>query len=226
MRRTRGAWWAGVVLVAGGLVVAPAGPALAVDRLELSLDGTSWSAALPGMLFSSPAAVVPGDVISSALWVRNSSGDPARVDLDVADDLGVTPGTFAGDLSLSIDGTPVPGGTSWHGPELAPGASARIPLVVTFAASSSLSSSVRVAAVLESVTLVQTGAGPAVVPTPTATPTSPAGISQAARPPSGGTGGLAHTGADVAGVLGVSFAALGLGVLLLAARRRSRRADA
>ncbi|WP_421743494.1 hypothetical protein [Cellulomonas sp.] len=226
MRRTRGAWWAGVVLVAGGLVVGPAGAAHAVDRLELSLDGTSWSASLPGRLFSSPAAVVPGDVLSSALWVRNSSGDPARVDLEVADDLGVTPGTFAGDLSLSIDGTPVPGGTSWHGPDLAPGASARIPLVVTFAASSSLSSSVSVAAVLESVTLVQTGAGPAVSPTPTGTPTAPAGGSQAASPPTRGAGGLAHTGTDVGSVLGVSFAALGLGVLLLAARRRSRRADA
>ncbi|WP_456846327.1 hypothetical protein [Cellulomonas sp. P5_C6] len=210
----------GALLLVGASTIVPAAAAQAADPLELSLDGTSWSATLPGMLFASPSVVVPGDVISSALWVRNATGDPARVDLEVADDLGVTPGTLAGDLSLSIDGTPAPGGTSWHGPDLAPGGTARIPLVVTFAASSPLTSQVSVAAVLDAVTLVQTGIGPGVAPTTPAT--APAGAANAAPPASGG---LAHTGAEIARAAGISLGAIVVGFLLLAARRRSRRAE-
>jgi hypothetical protein len=240
MMRRRAASLLGAVVLAGALTAVPAGAAQAADPLQLSLDGVTWSATLPSALFASPAAVVPGDVITAALWVRNASGDPARVDLGVADDIGVTPGTLAGDLSVSIDGTPTPGGTSWHGPDLAPGASARIPLVVTFAASSQLSSRVSVAAVLDSVTLVQTGVGTGSPPrgdVPTSTP-SPSAASPAAssapvpaaaalpvRPASAWGRGLAHTGADVAGALGVAFAAVGVGFLLLVARRRSRRAQ-
>lgn len=228
MTRRRAARLLGAALLAGALSVLPAGAAQAADPLQLSLDGTSWSATLPGALFASPRAIVPGDVITSALWVRNASSDPARVDLEVADDLGVTPGTFAGDLSLTIDGTPAPGGTTWHGPDLAPGASARIPLVVTFAASADLGSRVSVAAVLDAVTLVQTGVGPEVTPPttpPTSTPTTPAGSGAATHAPASGSGGLAHTGADVLRAAGVSFGAILVGLLLLAARRRSRRAE-
>ncbi|GEL96746.1 hypothetical protein [Cellulomonas terrae] len=205
-------------LLAGLLTALPAGPAYAADPLEVSLDGTTWTASLPTRLFPSPGVIVPGDVLTSVLWVRNGSGDPARVDLEVADDLGVGPGSLAADLSLVIDGTPAPGGTSWHGPDLAPGAVARIPLVVTFAASSQSVSQESVAAVLDSVTLVQTGVGPAPTPTPRQTPQTP--------PTTSARGGLAHTGADLGGALGVASAAVGAGfLLLLAARRRARRAE-
>lgn len=222
MTRVRRVLLIGALVLVGASTVVPAAAAQATDPLQLSLDGTSWSASLPGMLFASPSVVVPGDVISSALWVRNATGDPARVDLEVADDLGVTPGTLAGDLSLSIDGTPASGGTSWHGPEIPPGGTARIPLVVTFAASSQLTSQVSVAAVLDSVTLVQTGIGPGVTPT-TPAATTPAGAVDAAPPADGGSGGLARTGAEIARTAGISLGAIVVGFLLLAARRRSRR---
>ena len=209
----RSAAWSTAVLAAL-LSAVPAGAAHAADPLELSLDGTAWSAVLPSRLFASPAVIVPGDVVSADLWVRNSSGDPARVDLVVAEDLGVSPGTLAGDLSLTIDGAPVPGGTSWHGPDLAPGGRARITLVVTFDASSQSMSQASVAAVLDAVTLVQTGLAPATAPTARPTPA-----------PNATGGGLAHTGADVARAAGASVGAVLLGLLLVVARRRSRRAE-
>lgn len=218
MNGRRSAALAGAGVLAGLLTVVPATAAHAADPLEVSLDGTTWNASLPTRLFASPGVIVPGDVLTSVLWVRNGSGDPARVDLEVADDLGVGPGTLAADLSLAIDGTPAPGGTSWRGPDLAPGAVARIPLVVTFAASSQSVSQESVAAVLDSVTLVQTGVGPAPASTPRQTP--PPSPTPPAR------GGLAHTGAELGGALGVASAAVGAGfLLLLAARRRARRTE-
>ncbi|MEZ0448097.1 hypothetical protein [Cellulomonas sp. ICMP 17802] len=223
MRGARRGLLAGIGVLAAVLTVLPAAAARAADPLALSTDGVTWAATLPGALFGSPSVVVPGDVISSALWVRNESGDRARVGLEVSDDLGAVPGTLAGDLSLTIDGVAVAGGTSWQGPELAPGATLRIPLVVTFAASSHVASSVSAATVLDSVTLVQAVGAPVVAP-PAAAPTSAAArATPHGRPTSGG--GLAHTGADVAGAVGASFAAVGVGILLLAARRRSRRAE-
>jgi hypothetical protein len=219
-------------LLAVLLTTVPVGLAHAADPLELSLDGTSWSTALPSRLFSSPAVIVPGDVISSALWVRNGSDDLARVDLEVADGLGVTPGTLAGDLSLSIDGTPAAGGSRWHGPVLAPGASVRVGLTVTFAATSDQATRVAVATVLDSVTLVQSAVGTA---DPPAT-ASPQGVSPPAGVPPEGVAapraaphaatGLASTGADLARVLGVSCSAVGVGILLLLTRRTSRRSEA
>jgi hypothetical protein len=216
----------GILTVVGAVV--PASAAHAADPLELSIDGSTWSSTLPGALFGSPAAAVPGDVIVSALWVRNGSGDPARVTLDVADDLGDA-GTLAGDLALSIDGSPAPGGTRWQGPVLAPGASVRIPLVVTFDASSQLSSRLSAAAVIDAVGLVQTGVGPGVVPPgPGVAPTSPGSGGADPVKPSGQSapGGLAHTGADVVRALGVSVGAVIGGLLLLAVRRRARREEA
>ena len=229
LRRLRRLLVLGVLAAVGTIL--PAGAAHAADPLELSIDGATWSSTLPGALFGSPAAAVPGDVIASALWVRNGSADPARVTLDVADDLGVSAGTLAGDLTLAIDGTPAPGGTRWQGPVLAPGASVRIPLVVTFAASSQLSSRLSAATVLTAVGLVQTGVGPGVVaPTtgPDVAPTSPAAGAEPVKAPGTGLpGGLAHTGADVVRALGVAFAAvLGGFLLLLVVRRRARREEA
>ena len=158
----RSAAWSTAVLAAL-LSAVPAGAAHAADPLELSLDGTAWSAVLPSRLFASPAVIVPGDVVSADLWVRNSSGDPARVDLVVAEDLGVSPGTLAGDLADHRRG-PRTGGAELYGPDLAPGGRARITLVVTFDASSQ-SMSRRRRSVLDAVTLVQTGVAPATAPT-------------------------------------------------------------
>ncbi|WP_456787547.1 hypothetical protein [Cellulomonas sp. P5_C5] len=191
-------------------IVVPALPAAAANELELSSDGVTWSSTLTGVLFGAPEHVVPGDVVTSALWVRNGSADPAQVRLDVADDLGITPGTLAGDLSLAIDGDPVAGGARWAGPVLAPGAAVRIPLVVSFAAASPSGTQMSAAAVLDSVLLVQSVVSPTPTPGATATGTTP-------------RGGLAHTGQDVAATLLVSLAAVGFGVLLLASRRRARR---
>ena len=164
-----------------------AGPAHAADELQLSADGTSWSSSLTSVLFPHAQALVPGDVVTTSLWVRNASGDQARIDLDVADALGVVPGTLAGDLTLTIDGAAAAGGSRWRGPVLAPGASLRIPLVLTFDAASQATSRLDVSAVLDAAILVQTGVGPgAVAPStpdtaPTGGPTPVAAASQARR---------------------------------------------
>ena len=173
---------------------------------------------LPTWLFASPAVIVPGDVVTADLWVRNSSGDPARVDLVVAEDLGVGPGTLAGDLSLTIDGGSGtrrrPAGTVRTSQ---PGGRARITLVVTFDAASQSTSQASVATVLDlPSTLVQTDVGPAVV----------ADRSPRRRPPTSGGSGLAHTGGGRRVGHGVrSLGAVLVGLLLVAARRRSRRAE-
>ena len=200
-------------------VLGPAAGAQAAAPLELSVDGRTWSTSLPVGLFTSPAAAVPGDVLISDLWVRNSSHDPARVALDVADGLGVGTGTLAADLSLHIDGTAVAGGTTWSGPELEPGSVARIGLVVTYAASSPLTSSVSVAAVLDAVTLVQTGVGRGAAPAAT-----PVGHVRPTAGPSAPGGTLAHTGADPADAWVVALGATLGGLVLVVARRRSRTA--
>ncbi|WP_315097791.1 hypothetical protein [uncultured Cellulomonas sp.] len=213
MRRRRLGALLAVGVLAGLSTVVPAGAAHAAETLELSVDGVTWSASLPEKLFTTPAVLVPGDVLTSVLWVRNSSGDPARVELEVADDLGARPGTFAGDLSLTIDGTPSAGGSTWRGPDLAPGSIARVALALTFAASSGSTSQSGVATVLDSVSLVQSAVGRA--------PGTPAARPGAA--PTTTAGGLAHTGADVGHGLVAAVGALAAGLLLLAARRRSRR---
>lgn len=218
---TRGLRWATATIA--GLVAAvalglTAAPAQAAGELELSTDGSTWSTSLGAALFASPQTLVPGDVVATELWVRNGSAVDARVELDVADELGVVPGTFEGDLSLTIAGTNAVGGTRWLGPVLAPGGTARIPLVVTFDVTSQVSSRLATSAVLDAALLVQ-AAGPTTAP-PATQPGGSAAASQA--PP---RGGLAHTGQDVAGVLLVALVSVAVGFLLLGARRRSRRAE-
>jgi len=192
-----------VVLAAALVLVgASAGPARAADVLLLSTDGTRWSASLPDQVFDDSLRAVPGDVLAATLWVRNASEVSARVELTVADGLGAAPGRLAGDLGLTIDGDRAAGGARWTGPELAAGATVRIPLVVTFSAASASLSRLDTAAVLSAVTLVQTGPDRAAAP--------------------GTPGTLARTGSDAVGGLGVAGGALGLGLLLVLARRRAR----
>ena len=199
MSRVRRSLLLTALLTALGVGVA-ASPAQAADELLLSMDGAIWSTALPSDLFDDPVALVPGDVITTALWVHNASGDRARVELDVADALGDLPGTLAGDLSLTIDGADVAGGERWRGPVLAPGAMLEIPLEITFDAVSPGSSMRDVSWVLDAAMLVQTDAGPGpaddgsrCVAGPAASTASSAGPSAGSVAPS--LGGLAHTGA-------------------------------
>ena len=225
----------GSVGVAALLALGTSAPAYAADELELSLDGVSWSTVLGDEVFARAGTMVPGDVIESDLWVRNASQDRARVDVQVSDEIGAAPGTFPGDLALTIDGTVTPGGTTWRGPDLAPGATARIPLVLVFDAASLGGSRDDVSAVLEAVILTQTAAGPGSSPgpgagsTPGTGPTPRAGSGAApageSAPPSW-VRGLAHTGAEPVGALALALAATGTGFLLLVARRRARRSDA
>lgn len=212
-------------------VGATAAPAQAADELLLSMDGAVWSTSLPSGLFGDPVTLVPGDVLATALWVHNASGDRARVELAVADELGAAPGSLAGDLSLTIAGADATGGARWRGPVLAPGAQLEIPLVITFDADSPGSSMRDVSWVLDAAMLVQTDVGPgpaATAPAPSVAPTQHAPTKQSPGSPvtsfASPLGGLAHTGLDAAVALTAALAAVGVGVLLLAARRRSRRA--
>lgn len=62
---------------------APAGP-----EALISLDGVTFSQAPEGSLFDPDRKVVPGDVLTGTLWVRNASSDPAILTLAVTDQAG------------------------------------------------------------------------------------------------------------------------------------------
>jgi hypothetical protein len=210
--------WCAAARRLGGLVVAllatallTSTPAQAADGIALSLDGTSWSRSLPGRIFPAPSHVAPGDVVVSALWVRNDSATRARVQLRAGSRLGSHDGSFVGDLTLTVGGVAVAGGATWRGPALGPGQRVRVPLVVRYSAAAT-SSGITAATVLESATLSQVG--------PDAGPAGPG--SGEHRPPGGG---LASTGLDAVRASTCAFVALaaGLVLVLVAARRRHQR---
>lgn len=97
-------------------------PALAADssgRIGLSWDGTSWVTQLDGTLFNRPGSVrlwVPGDSDTQHFYVRDQSGDAARlaIDYSLPPDSLLSPSDFR--LSARVDGGPVVAltpGTGW-----------------------------------------------------------------------------------------------------------------
>jgi hypothetical protein len=217
-----------VVATMAAALVLTAPSASAASGIELSPDGATWGTTLSGALFGTPARLVPGDVVTATLWVRNASITSARVDLRVAAGIGARDGSFAGDLRLSVDGRELGGGSTWNGPVLAPGGVTRVPLVVTYVAAAGSSGVVQAASVLDSVSLVEADPAPsptATASTPTSSPTPIGDPTSPAPPGTGGAGGLASTGAAAAREVGVAFAATLAGALLLAAARRRRRPE-
>ena len=73
-----GASAVGAVAAAVSLAGAPG--AFAVnDYLEFSLDGTTYAPSITGTLFNEAFQYVPGAAAGTTIWIRNSSGEPARL---------------------------------------------------------------------------------------------------------------------------------------------------
>jgi hypothetical protein len=61
------------------LMTAPAAADTADGRLELSVDGRTWSGSLRAPLFDPALRWVPGDSRTAHFWVQNGSSDPGRL---------------------------------------------------------------------------------------------------------------------------------------------------
>ena len=77
-RRIIGASAVGAVAAAVSLAGAP-GAFAANDYLEFSLDGTTYAPSITGTLFNEAFQYVPGAAAGTTIWIRNSSGEPARL---------------------------------------------------------------------------------------------------------------------------------------------------
>lgn len=125
------------------LLVGSAAPAVADAEpdVELSVDGVTWGPDLTVPLFDPDIRWVPGDTRSATFRVRNSSGDPARLSVDV---LGTAVHSLldTGSLTVAARG----GGGAWKvistpgthrlvsAVPVAPGGSSRVEIVVAFSA--------------------------------------------------------------------------------------------
>lgn len=70
------------------LAVIDARPAAAAPGLSLSLDRVHWSDTIDRELFDAQHTWAPGDEATVTLWVRNTSGVPADLRIDVVDTRG------------------------------------------------------------------------------------------------------------------------------------------
>lgn len=51
----------------------------AQDYLQFSLDGETYSRSISGPIFRESLTYIPGDEARSSVWIRNTSGEPARL---------------------------------------------------------------------------------------------------------------------------------------------------
>lgn len=213
-----------VAAVAVALVAALGDPSAAAadGGVEVSPDGTTWSSELGGTLLADASGMVPGDVATGDLWVRNGSDVEARVRVRVQPGVGDGSASLAGSLRVLVDGDEIAGGATWRGPVLAPGDVIRIPLVVGFDPDAA-SGALQVAQVLDRVTLVDVASEPDQEPDPDDDYAFTGGDDDGGGP-DGPDGGLAHTGSDVVPV-GAAAVACVLGGALLVARRRRHAAQ-
>ncbi|WP_028051233.1 hypothetical protein [Cellulomonas sp. URHD0024] len=206
VRRRVSAGVASLVLATAAML-GTAGPAAAADGILLSLDGTSWSPALTGALFTSPSRVVPGDVSVATLWARNASSVTARLTLHAADGIGSGSADLAGHLTLRVDGAAVAGGSTWSGPVLAPGQQASVTLEVAFDTAATVGT-LSAASVVDMVMLTQAVSGGPSVLLPTDDDDVPT------------HGSLAATGAQVRELAGIAIVSVTFGAVLVWRRRR------
>lgn len=74
------------VLLAGLLLFAGSPPANAEDQLQVSRDGTSWSASLNDPLFDPSRRWVPGDGTETSFWVKNVAPTTGRLSITIDTD--------------------------------------------------------------------------------------------------------------------------------------------
>ncbi len=97
---TRPGWHVVALMV---LVMGAASSAAADTEIGLSVDGATWAPSLTVPLLDSGIRWVPGDTRSATFYVRNQSGDPATLSVDV---LGTALHSLldTGDLTVSARG--------------------------------------------------------------------------------------------------------------------------
>ncbi|WGL50408.1 hypothetical protein P5P86_10550 [Nocardioides sp. BP30] len=238
--RTLGRGPATPVLALCSVLMGAAAPAAAdPDRLGLSWDGRTWSAALTGSLFgTSPIERwVPGDSDTQHFYVRDQGGDAARLAVDYtmppsallsADDLTVTATVDAGAPVTLAPGT---GWIALGGTSLGEGATSDVAVTAVFNPASTNASMHDSASVDFRVTLSQI-AGPSAQTvggggSPSHGDAGTGGSGNAAK--SSGPGGLLpSTGApEIAWAVGLGLFCLGGGVGIAAlSRRREEDSDA
>lgn len=232
---------AGIVLALITVALLQAAPAQATEqdsRLQLSIDGISYSSSLPHPVLQSAEPIVPGGSIDAPVWVRNDGDDDAwlsvaalagTVDLPLEETLRVRTSTD------DFTGGQVPLGESGScsdlavGLEVPAGESVRLLFDLAFDVDAANDTRQQSADFALRLLMQDSPAGEAAgacddprgVVVPGIGSTAPGdddGISAAPH------GSLADTGASGVPWLGWAAAAIGLGALLLALVRR-RRAD-
>lgn len=91
-----------VTLTSGTLLVVPS-PTSAADTwspVAVSRDGHTWTRSLVGPLFPRHVALVPGDVMTRTFLVRNQSGGPAVIGVQI--DRTQRPGPESGGLRFAV----------------------------------------------------------------------------------------------------------------------------
>ncbi|WP_309616574.1 hypothetical protein [Salinibacterium sp.] len=88
-------------VIATGLILAMAGPASAASpEVLLSDDGVNFSTGLPGGLFDDLGLLVPGESVTTTLWVKNPTVDFAVARVSVGA-LSVPSAAFAAGVTLT-----------------------------------------------------------------------------------------------------------------------------
>lgn len=91
------------------LATAASSAADAADSgMEVSADGIAWSSGIESPLFSSFGLLVPGDVRSASIWVRNSSSEPAVLRISGRSAF-ASSAVFGDAVSVSASGTGLAG---------------------------------------------------------------------------------------------------------------------
>lgn len=223
---------AAAITLAAALVAGPATPASAAPGgLEYSSDGATWTTSAPASVFPSAYALVPGDAVSSTIWVRSARPGLVRLTAVLADvatsspDAGVVfelegadstgrglPRTAAGSIRDCTELVP--------SRVLATGAVARITTTVSMPASVSGLDGQGESLDFE----LQLGLADLELPT------APGGCPFDATvipslPNSGGSGGtIAHTGVELLPqTLAIAGGATAAGLILIGLARRRRR---
>ncbi|REC97123.1 signal peptidase I [Microbacterium sp. AG157] len=128
-----------ILVMASVPLLMPTPASASSTRLLVSDDGARFVSDGAVRLFDQPDRIVPGGTLTSTLWIRNASPDPARAGLrlDTAPvDTDPVDTSFARSLTLIVASTPVPQGDQWVSSVIAPGDTLRVDLGVRMDAAS------------------------------------------------------------------------------------------
>lgn len=222
-------------VITTGLILALAGPAsAATPEVLLSDDGVNFSTGLPGGLFDGLGLLVPGESVTTTLWVKNPTADLAVARVSVGA-LSVPSAAFAAGVTLTtIDvGTAATSTASFADlqrcavlvPSHTLGAREvlRVDFTVTMSESVSGSDAQGQAAVLDFQVAMRDAAAGAFPNAGCVNPTTPSMPADVARRQGSG---LAYTGQAPATFL-FSFAGvlIGVGIFCVVRRRRGKPGD-